>query len=285
MRFFLRIFLFLLIAAASVASADTGSKSGNSGVLQGYRLCSAGPSGTTPRSTPVSGFTIVHEYPHDPDAFTQGLVFSAGFLYESTGLIGKSSLRQVELESGKIIRIQALEGNLFGEGLAVCNGRLIQLTWRSGIGFVYDRNTFGRVGEFKYSHEGWGITYDGSLLIVSDGTSRLRFWDPETFNEVGQIGVHDRDRAVTGLNELEFIKGEIFANVLGEDRVARISPGNGEILEWIDLTGLRAALGPVRRAEVLNGIAYDPERDRIFVTGKRWPKLFEIKIAPSGKGK
>jgi glutamine cyclotransferase len=195
-------------------------------------------------------------------------------------LNGKSSVRKVELETGKVLRNQPLSSRYFAEGMTAWKDRLIQLTWTTRIGFIYNRETFLRVGEFRYATEGWGLTNDGENLIMSDGSSTLRFLDPETFEERRRIQVKDRSASIWFLNELEWIKGEIYANVWQKDVIARISPQTGEVLGWIDLSGLRALLGDEDSPEVLNGIAYDPKEDRIFVTGKLWPKLFEIKVAP-----
>lgn len=237
--------------------------------------------GTSPDSTPVYGYRIVNTFPHDPQAFTQGLIFVDGFLFESTGLTGKSSLRKVELETGKVLRNQPLSTRYFGEGLTNWKDCLIQLTWTTRIGFVYDRQTFLKVGEFRYPTQGWGITNDGESLIMSDGSATLRFLDPETFQEKRKIQVADRSGPVWFLNELEWIRGEIYANIWQKDVIARISPQTGQVLGWIDLAGLRSLLGDESSPEVLNGIAYDHEKNRIFVTGKLWPRLFEIEIVPS----
>lgn len=226
--------------------------------------------------TPIYDFQIVHVYPHDPDAFTQGLVFADGFLFESTGRNGKSSLRKIDLETGEVLKKCILPDEFFGEGLTQWEGNLIQLTWKSRIGFIYDRETFQKKGEFTYATEGWGITHDGVSLIMSDGSSLLRFLDPVTFQEIRRLEVSDHGIPVQNLNELEFVRGEILANVWRTDAIARISPRSGEVLGWIDLSSLRAALGPVRQLDVVNGIAYDSKNDRIFVTGKLWPRLFEV---------
>ncbi|MHC1742691.1 MAG: glutaminyl-peptide cyclotransferase [Syntrophobacteraceae bacterium] len=233
------------------------------------------------KDLPVHSVEIVHTYPHDPEAFTQGLVYHEGYLYESTGLYGRSSLRKVEIETGKPIQSIPLSPALFGEGLTLMDGRLIQLTWQSRVGFVYDLKSFALVKEFHYQTEGWGLTHDGSTLVMTDGTASLIFLDPATFKETGRTDVRCVSTPVRQVNELEMVRGEIFANILGKDVIARISPQNGAILGWIDLTELRKALGPVRGADVLNGIAYDPENDRLFVTGKLWPQLFEIRLKPS----
>ena len=231
-------------------------------------------------ATPVYGFKIVRIYPHDANAFTQGLIFDHGFLFESTGLVGRSTIRKVRLETGKVLKSYTLPGGFFGEGLTLWNDRLIQLTWLSRIGFVYDKQSFAKLSEFRYQTEGWGITDDDKSLIMSDGTATLRFLNPYTFTETGRIEVKDRGRPVSHLNELEYVKGEIFANIWLTDKVARISPETGRVLGWISLHGLRKYFRPGLDIDVLNGIAYDPRRDRIFVTGKLWPKLFEIKIGP-----
>jgi glutamine cyclotransferase len=231
------------------------------------------------RPTPVSGYRIVHTYPHDPGAFTQGLVFSDGYLYEGTGTIGESSVRKVELSTGKVVQKIDLPPPYFGEGIVLWKDKLIELTWQTKIGFVYDRATFKQLRTFTYSREGWGITHDDKRLIMSDGSATLFYWDPETLQEVGHLDVEDRGSPVLNLNELEFIQGEIYANVWQTERIARISPATGHVIGWIDLTGL---LSPAekRGTDVLNGIAYDAKLGRLFVTGKWWPKLFEIRLTP-----
>jgi len=225
-------------------------------------------------------YRIVHTYPHDPQAYTQGLLFEDGYLYESTGLNGRSSLRMVDLETGRALQKADVPDKYFAEGLAAWGGTLIQLTWQSHVAFVYDRFSFRLLHTFTYKGEGWGLTQDRKDLILSDGTATLRFFDPGTFREVRHIVVKDHGSQVTQLNELEYVRGEIYANVWHTDRIARISPSNGRVLGWIDLSGLLSA-GQVSDPEaVLNGIAYDAADDRLFVTGKLWPKLFEIKIVP-----
>jgi len=224
-----------------------------------------------------AGYKIVQTYPHDPHAYTQGLVYADGFLYEGTGQYNESSLRKVELSTGKVVQRVDLPGAYFGEGIVLWKDKIIQLTWQSRIGFVYDRATFKQLRTFTYSREGWGITHDGKRLIMSDGSSSLFFWDPETLKETGKLDVSDKGSPVTNLNELEYIHGEIYANVYQTDRIARISPKTGAVLGWIDLTGLLTP-GEKSRADVLNGIAYDAKSNRLFVTGKWWPKLFEIRV-------
>ena len=230
--------------------------------------------------SPVYTYKVVNSYPHDEDAFTQGLVFESGLLYEGTGIRGQSTLRSVELVSGEVLQTRELAPQFFGEGVAIHGDRLIQLTWQSNVGFVYDRDSFELLREFNYPTEGWGITYDGRRLIMSDGTSTLRLVDAETFDETGRIEVFAYDGPVAGLNELEYIHGEIYANVFPTDRIARIEPQTGRVIGWIDLSGLLSAEHRTERAGVLNGIAYDGESDRLFLTGKRWPKLYEVELVP-----
>jgi len=229
---------------------------------------------------PVYSYSIVNTYPHDPDAFTQGLVFEDGVLYEGTGLEEHSTLRRVELKTGAILQIRELPDQLFGEGITIYRDRIIQLTWRSHIGFVYDKDTFELLQEFSYSTDGWGLTHDGTRLIMSDGTSTLHFLDPQTFAEIGHVEVFDKDGPVTRLNELEYIQGEIYANVWQTDRIARIAPDTGRVIGWIELEGLLSEEDRTEPVDFLNGIAYDAQTDRLFVTGKLWPKLFEIELIP-----
>jgi glutaminyl-peptide cyclotransferase len=241
----------------------------------------AAPLSAAPASAPVYGYKVVRSYPHDPLAFTQGLTYHDGVLYEGTGLVGRSSIRKVRLETGEVLQIRHLAEPYFGEGIAIWQDSLIQLTWQSEIGFVYDLATFEPRRTFRYTGEGWGLTHDGTRLIMSDGsaTGTLRLLDPATFRETGRLTVRDGAIPVKGLNELEFVKGEIYANVWNTDRIARISPRTGQVTGWIDLRGLldpREAAG----VDVLNGIAYDAAADRLFVTGKLWPRLFEIQLVP-----
>jgi glutamine cyclotransferase len=228
----------------------------------------------------ADGYRVVHTYPHDPQAYTQGLLYEGGELYESTGLNGRSSLRMVDLETGRVLQRAEVPQQYFAEGLASWGSTLIQLTWQSHIAFVYDLFSFRILHTFNYKGEGWGLTEDSKNLILSDGTATLRFFDPSTFREVRHIEVKDHGSDVTQLNELEYVHGEIYANVWHTDRIARISPATGKVLGWVDLSGLLSP-GQVSDPEaVLNGIAYDSAHDRLFVTGKLWPKLFEIKIVP-----
>jgi len=231
-------------------------------------------------SAAVDGYRVVNVYPHDPDAYTQGLVYRDGFLFESTGLNGRSTLRKVRLETGDVVQQHRVESQYFAEGLADWNGQLIQLTWKSGLGFVYDLKTFQPRKTFRYRGEGWGLTSDDTRLIMSDGSATLRFLDPATFQERGQLTVRDGNAAIKDLNELEYVRGEIYANVWHTDRIARISPASGRVVGWIDLTGLLSTLYRRDSEAVLNGIAFDAARGRLFVTGKLWPKLYEIEIVP-----
>jgi glutamine cyclotransferase len=228
----------------------------------------------------ADGFRVVNSYPHDRNAFTQGLIFLDGHLYESTGEEGHSSLRMVDLESGRVLHEAALGQKYFAEGLTQWGSTLVQLTWLTHVGFIYDRFSFRVLRTFNYDYEGWGLTQDGKNLIESDGSTTLRFLDPVSFKEVRRIEVTDHGTPVQELNELEYIHGEIYANVWHTDRIARISPVTGYVLGWIDLTGLLPADQHTGAEGVLNGIAYDAEHDRLFVTGKLWPLLFEIKVIP-----
>lgn len=227
----------------------------------------------------VYGYRVVNVYPHDRQAYTQGLVFADGFLYESTGLNGASGVRRVHLETGRVADRYSLDEQHFGEGVTDWGDSLVQLTWRSNKGFIYDRLSLKLRGTFHYRGEGWGLTHDRRRLIMSDGTSTLRFLDPGTFREIGGLPVLDGDVPLNDLNELEYVRGEIFANVYRTDRIARISPRTGRVTGWIDLAGLLPEAEKRVPVDVLNGIAYDERRNRFFVTGKLWPKLFEIEVS------
>lgn len=229
---------------------------------------------------PVYTYEVISEYPHDPDAFTQGLVYLDGVLYEGTGLYGQSSLRKVELETGEPLLQHDLPAQYFGEGIAVMDGTVYQLTWKAQEGFRYNAEDFSLTGEFTYPTEGWGLTHDGERLIMSDGTSYLTMRDPDTFEELNRVEVVGVNGPVTMLNELEYIGREVYANVWQTDWIVRIDPNTGEIVGYIDLTGLLPADERTGTEDVLNGIAYDAENDRLFVTGKLWPKLYEIRLKP-----
>jgi glutaminyl-peptide cyclotransferase len=237
-----------------------------------------------PHSDHSDGYQIVHSYPHDPDAFTQGLVFADGHLYESTGRNGKSSVRMVDLSTGRVLQHYDLPAKYFGEGLTSWGSDLIQLTWKSELGFVYNRFSFALKHTFHYQGEGWGLTHDEKQLILSDGTPVLRFVDPQSFSETKRISVTDeKGHPLSNINELEYIRDEIYANVWQTDQIVRISPRTGKVLGWIDLNGLMDKSQLANPDFVLNGIAYDAKTDRLFVTGKLWPKLFEIKVIHNGR--
>jgi glutamine cyclotransferase len=229
--------------------------------------------------TPIYGYRVLATFPHDPNAFTEGLVYFQGYLYEGTGLNGRSSIRQQNLTSGEVLRSVALPEQYFGEGVTILGERVYQLTWQSNVGFVYDLN-FTPVRNFSYVTEGWGLTNNGSHLIMSDGTANLYFLDPGNLTVVEYVQVRDGTSPVTQLNELEYVNGEVWANVWKTDLVARISPATGSVLGWIDISGLLSPAERLRPVDVLNGIAYDAASDRLLVTGKLWPTIFQIELVP-----
>jgi glutaminyl-peptide cyclotransferase len=236
-------------------------------------------SGLPQAATPVYGYRVVHAFPHDRHAFTEGLFYLGGYLYESTGIAGQSSVRKVRLETGAVVQEYRVPPQYFGEGIVNWKENLLQLTWRSETGFRYDLRTFRTLSEFHYSGEGWALTQNGREIIMDDGTPQIRFWDPTSLRERRRITVSDQGQPVSNLNELEWVKGEIYANIWHSHWIARIDPASGNVVGWIDLTGLideRELDGD--SDSVLNGIAYDAVHDRLFVTGKRWPKLFEIQV-------
>ncbi len=228
---------------------------------------------------PIYSVKIINMFPHDPKAFTQGLFYYNGYLYESTGLKGKSTLRKVDIKSGKVLRKLKLDQNYFAEGITIYENKIYQLTWQNNIAFVYDLSRFKRLGNFSYRGEGWGITSNGKDFFMSNGSAVIDCIDPKHFTVVRKINVHDENAAISNLNELEFIRGEIWANIFMDSIIVRISPLTGEVLGWVDLSKLYNLLPVNCRVDVLNGIAYDQDTDRIFVTGKLWPKLFEIKLS------
>ncbi|WP_430392288.1 glutaminyl-peptide cyclotransferase [Dyella sp. 20L07] len=229
--------------------------------------------------TPVYGYRVVHVYPHDTSAYTEGLFYKDGFLYESTGEAGESTVRKVALETGKVVQRHDLPAQYFGEGIIDWKNQLVQLTWKDQMGFVYDLASFRQQRTFNYPGEGWALTRDDKRLYMSDGSAVLRILDPDTLATTGSILVTDNGEPVVNLNELEWVKGEIYANVWMSNRIARIDPNSGHVTGWIDLEGLLDVNRlPDPTNDVLNGIAYDAQHDRLFVTGKRWPKLFEIKL-------
>ncbi|MBA3917750.1 MAG: glutamine cyclotransferase [Gemmatimonas sp.] len=230
--------------------------------------------------TPTYGYEIVATYPHDPKAFTQGLQWHDGRLFESTGQVKESNLREVELTTGRVLRQQDLEEPYFGEGIVILGDELFQITWQNGKAFTYNPKTFARQKTFSYDGEGWGLTTDGSAVIMSNGSSTLVYRDPATFKALKAITVTDKGVPVSQLNELEWVKGEIWANVWQSEQIARIDPATGNVLGWIDLTGILPAMDRSGNEDVLNGIAYDAAQDRIFVTGKYWSRLFHIRLTP-----
>jgi glutaminyl-peptide cyclotransferase len=242
---------------------------------------------TEARGVPEYTYDVVHVYPHDPFAFTEGLFYLNGFLYEGTGLEYHSDIRKVKLETGEILQKREIPGEYFGEGIIAWKDRLLEMTYKAEKGFIYDLATFAPKGEFKYPGQGWAFTTDGKYIYM-DGTrdvhaeagdSEIRVWDPETLQEIRRIAVTDEEgRPVPNLNELEWVKGEIYANIWQTDRIARIDPKTGKVVGWIDLTGLLRPADRTADTDVLNGIAYDAAGDRLFVTGKKWPKLFEIRL-------
>jgi glutaminyl-peptide cyclotransferase len=244
----------------------------------GFAAPQQAPGGGT---MPMYGYDVVRVYPHDRRAFTQGLQYLDGFLYEGTGQIGESSIRKVDLETGKVLQKRDVPPPHFGEGITVWKNELIELTWQTNVAFVYDKETFEPRRSFKYAGEGWGLTQDVKQLYMSDGSDELRVLDPSTFAERRRIKVTAAGSPLKNLNELEFVKGEIFANVWQTDYIARIAPASGKVVGYIDLHGLLAA-SERAGTDVLNGIAYDAAHDRLFITGKWWPKLFEIKLIKRG---
>ncbi|HUE44519.1 MAG TPA: glutaminyl-peptide cyclotransferase [Candidatus Sulfotelmatobacter sp.] len=269
---------FALVAASFVLSAATQQPA--PARPDGRLHLKGKPASTTvaqPGAIPVLGATVVKTYPHDPLAFTQGLEFFDGYLYESTGRQRQSTLRQVAVETGKVVKSVRLPDESFGEGLTIFRGKIYQLTWLDKTGFTYDLRTFRKLGRFPYNTEGWGLTHDDASLILSDGTNRLQYIDPTTFQVTKTLEVFAGAEAVTNLNELEFIRGEIWANVWHSDRIARIDPKSGQVTAWIDLTAI-AEKDSHEQEDVLNGIAWDSGRQRLFVTGKNWSKLYEIKV-------
>jgi len=226
----------------------------------------------------IEGYRVVHEYPHDPEAYCQGLVFDGGLLHESTGRNGRSTVRTVELETGKVLRRTDLPVALFGEGLALVGDQLVQLTWKQHVARIYERDTLKAVNQFEYKGEGWGLAFDGTHLVMSDGSDQLVFRDPKTFKEVRRVRVQAKGAPVVDLNELEIVEGEIWANVWKRDYIVRIDPTSGNVLGFVDLAGIFDRHTIDDTDAVLNGIAYDPATKRLFVTGKLWPKLFEIEV-------
>lgn len=230
------------------------------------------------QETPIYGYRIINVFPHDPNAFTQGLFFSDGYLYESTGQYGESSIRKVDVETGKILKIEDFPEFVFGEGITLWDGQIIGLSWRNNIGFRWDFKSFQRVSQFRFDGEGWGLSHNGQELIMSDGTPHLRFIDPVTMTVTRRVEVTARGAKIPNINELEWISGILYANIWQSNYIAQIDPENGVVDAWINLNGLLESQGPrIKGADVLNGIA-DAGNGHLYVTGKRWPYLFEIEI-------
>lgn len=242
-------------------------------------LAAAAAAGEAPRPAEY-GYRVVQSYPHDPAAFTQGLLFRGGRLFESTGGYGASTVREVDLATGRVLRERRLGDGLFGEGLALVGERLIQLTWREGIGFVYDPGTLRTLDDFAYEGEGWGLAGDGDRLVMSDGSATLRFLDPATFRESRRVAVTGPDGPIVGLNELEFVGEALYANVYQTETIAIIDPTDGGLRGWLRLDGILPVVFRSEDTAEMNGIAHDPATGRLFVTGKRWPRLFEIEVVP-----
>ena len=235
------------------------------------------------RPVPVYGYQIVHVYPHDRSAFTEGLEFHDGFLFESTGLNRRSSLRKVRLETGEVVQRIPLDDQYFGEGITILGDRIVQLTYQTEVGFVYGLKDFHAQRQFTYKGEGWALTHNSTSVFMDDGSDEIRIWDPVTLAERRRIKVHDGARAINNVNELEYVEGELYANIWQSDRIARISPTTGAVTGWIDLTGILSPMYRNGTEDVLNGIAYDAVHKRLFVTGKLWPNLFEIRIVPKNR--
>lgn len=263
--------LLLALAGAGCGGADPAP-------FESPRAAAPPQVGAAPIRVQHFGYEVVNTYPHDPGAFTQGLLYHDGALYESTGLNGRSSLRKVDLATGRILQRVEVPADYFAEGLALHQNQLYQLTWQNRLGFIYDLATFRVKRNFNYRGEGWGLATDQRSLIMSDGTHRLRFLDPENLDPQREVEVMDGDRQISLLNELEFVRGEVWANIWQSDRLVRINPETGRVTGWVNLAGLLPAADRLTGVDVLNGIAYDATGDRLFVTGKLWPKLFEIRL-------
>jgi glutaminyl-peptide cyclotransferase len=246
--------------------------------------CGLAPQTALPQAALLQyGYDIVHTYPHDPSAFTEGLFYLNGFLYESTGLEQHSSIRKVRIETGEVVQKLDIPAQYFGEGIVNWHGHLISLTWKSHVGFVFDLATFKLQRQFQYEGEGWALTRDDKQLIMSDGTSELRLLNPRTLTETGRIQVTLEGKPLRDVNELEWVNGEIYANVWQTNWIVRIDPGSGRVVGLVNLSGLLRPSDIVKgQTDVLNGIAYDAKGNRLFVTGKNWPKLFEIRLRTDG---
>jgi glutaminyl-peptide cyclotransferase len=273
----MRIYLIMLVLALGFSCKTEPTKVNDTNVKSNSSINSS-PKNTS-AAVPTYGYEVVNTYKHDPKAFTQGLVFHEGFLYESTGQLEESTLRKVELETGKVLQKLDLPPDVFGEGMTILNGKVYQISWKNGRAWQYNLEDFKLIKEFQYAGEGWGLTHDGKNLLMSDGTHIIRVINPENFETIRTIIVfRENGLPLMQLNELEWVKGEIWANVWQDSKVARINPENGKILGWIDFTEMTKSEVRDPGNDVLNGIAYDEKTDRIFITGKLWKKLFEIKL-------
>jgi glutaminyl-peptide cyclotransferase len=282
------ILLAASIAGAACDGAQTNTPGGNAASANSATTSNSSATASNssvgvnsahaPTAAPIYGYEVVNTYPHDARAFTQGLIYDDGAFIESTGLEGQSTLRRVELQTGRVLQRVDVPRYFFAEGMTLFGGKIYQLTWKGAKGFIYDPKTFQKTGEFPYAGEGWGLTHDADSLILSDGTNQIRFLDPNTYQVRRTINVMDGNRPILEINELEYVRGEIYANIWHEDRIARVDPSSGRVVGWIDLSGLLKPGEAGDEEAVLNGIAYDEAGDRLFVTGKLWPKIFEIKL-------
>jgi glutamine cyclotransferase len=278
MRHLICLFLLVIISGSLGCNGDSTTANTSSNASPSGK---SSPGSDAQDKIPVYGYEIVNTYPHDPAAFTQGLIFHDGELIESTGLEGHSTLRRVELKTGKVLQKADVSPFFFAEGMTLFGGKIYQLTWKGQKGFIYDPKTFEKTGEFEYEGEGWGLTHDADSLITSNGSNEIRFLDPSDTKKIKRtISVFDRGQPLEEINELEYVRGEIYANVWHQNRIARIDPQTGSIKDWIDMSGLLKPGEVTSDEAVLNGIAYDEAGDRLFVTGKLWPKIFEIKLKP-----
>ncbi len=269
--------IITVVAFALITAWFTPSAAGSQ-ISPGKKPAASTAHSSSNNITPVHSYKLVNTYPHSQKSFTQGLVIDKGILYEGTGLRGRSRLLKVDIKTGSILKAARLPDYFFGEGVTIYKDKIIQLTWLSGNGFIYDKESLGLLSSFKYDTQGWGITHDSERLIMSDGTAHLYFLDPMTLKKTGQIEVLDNGEPVSLLNELEYINGHIYANVWKTDRIALIDPKNGQVTAWIDLGRLKELAGGDNDKKTLNGIAYDADENRLFVTGKLWPAIYEIKI-------
>jgi glutamine cyclotransferase len=267
---------FLFVGCDSAASSSGQASAVPSAAVSATPT--AAPSTAPAGEIPVWTYEIINTYPHDSSSYTQGLIYRDDVLYESAGQYNESSLRKVDLKTGKVLKKIPVPGQYFAEGMTIFMGKVFQLTWREEKVFVYEPDTFRKTGEFTYEGEGWGLTHDGQQLIMSDGSSQIRFINADTFKVERRINVTLKGRPVEELNELEYIKGEIYANIYQTDRIVRIDPKTGQVLGVIDMTGILPGKSPDEMENVLNGIAYDEKGERLFITGKRWPKLFEVRL-------